>query len=338
LLKRIIHKAQNFFQRKALVLMYHRIDEVAYDPFELAVSPANFEQQLATLRDKWNPVTLPDLARCVKNQYIVDRSVVLTFDDGYIDNLNVAIPLLERYKIPATFYITTNVVKKQEPFWWDELQAILLESPLLPEVFTLEIGGEPVTVTLAGESVLTPVLDSQHRSWKLGEGEPPTRRSQTQMELWRLIRPLVPAEQRAVIDKLRKLAGRPSGPNTPWLGMTPDQIRQIQKNPLFTIGAHTHNHPALADHGPEGQQAEVLQSKQYLEELIGQPVTHFSYPFGSHNETTLAIMEQENLETSVTTNEGTVIGISRPLQLNRYQVNNWDGRMFHQQLTRWYQN
>jgi peptidoglycan/xylan/chitin deacetylase (PgdA/CDA1 family) len=336
LLKGITYRTQNYFRRKGLVLMYHRIGEIQYDPFELVVSPANFEEQLAVLRKKWNPVSLPNLALCVKNQYVVDRSVVVTFDDGYVDNFTEAIPMLEHYNIPATFYITTGGVEKQEPFWWDELQTILLESPVLPETFTVQIGSEPVTVSIEGEAVLTPQLENQHRNWKVEERGIPTRRGQAQLKLWALIRPLIPAEQRAVMTQLRIIAGEPSRPVSPWLGMTPDQIRQIQENPLFTIGAHTHTHPALADHGREGQEREVRQSKQALEALLGKPVTHFSYPYGSHDQNTLAILEQERMETSVTTNEGTVIGISQPLTLNRYQVNNWNGKTFHQKLKWWY--
>lgn len=316
--------------------MYHRIDELAYDPFELAVSPANFEQQLAMLRRKWNPVTLPQLAHCVKNRYVMDRSVVLTFDDGYVDNFDRAIPLLERYHVPATFYITTGSVEQREPFWWDELQAIFLESQHLPAEFTVRVGDESVTLSLGNESSLTPELDRQHRNWTYATGNPPTKRSQVQMELWRRIKPLLPDQQRAAMSQLRALAGRPAVPNSPWLGMTPDQIRLIREHPLFTLGAHTHTHASLADHEPAAQEAEIRRSRQFLEQLTGQPVAHFSYPFGSHNSDTVKILAQENLETSVTTNGGTVLGVSQPLQLNRYQVNNWHGPQFHRALATWY--
>src|SRR5207247_8601512 len=73
------------FRRQALVLVYHRIVEVEVDPWELAVRPDHFAEQLEVIRRLGRPVSLRDLVRSIGDGRIPRRAVVVTFDDGYAD-------------------------------------------------------------------------------------------------------------------------------------------------------------------------------------------------------------------------------------------------------------
>ena len=66
---------------------------------------------------------------------VPSAGVVVTFDDGYADNFHNAKPLLERYEIPATVFVTTGYLQDQREFWWDELERILLQPGTLPRFF-----------------------------------------------------------------------------------------------------------------------------------------------------------------------------------------------------------
>lgn len=317
--------------------MYHRIAGLSCDPWQLAVSPACFDQQLRVIRQHWHPLPLHQLAQALTNGALPDRSVVLTFDDGYLDNFTQALPLLEQHQIPATFFITTNACAQQTPFWWDELQAIILTSSQLPERVSLTIAGEDLTCHLADEVTLTASLRQKHQSWIAAQGAS-TKRSDLYLQLWRRMKPLSHPDQQAVLTALRNVTGwepeKPSG----LVCMTPDHIRQVAADPLFGIGAHTLTHPALADHPADVQQGEISGSAAYLNALTPAPVRHFAYPYGSYTNATVAALQAHSFSAAVTTNEGLVTKHSPALQLNRYQVMNWNGDAFGKQLTRWFSN
>src|SRR6185369_2424037 len=90
---------------KALILMYHRVAHVSADPFSLSVAPLHFAEQLDVLRKRAYAMRLQELTAALCDGNIAPRSVVLTFDDGYVDNLETARPLLEHHDIPATVFI-----------------------------------------------------------------------------------------------------------------------------------------------------------------------------------------------------------------------------------------
>src|SRR5262245_47880670 len=93
------------FVTRALILGYHRITDRPEDSYSLGVTPKNFDEQLAVLRAQNRVMWLPDMMTALHNQALPKRAVVLTFDDGYADNLHNAKPLLEKYEAPATVFV-----------------------------------------------------------------------------------------------------------------------------------------------------------------------------------------------------------------------------------------
>jgi peptidoglycan/xylan/chitin deacetylase (PgdA/CDA1 family) len=94
----------------ALILMYHRVTELPNDPYLLAVTPKHFAQQLGVIRRYGVPMRLGQLVEALQDGKVPKRAVVVTFDDGYADNLYNAKPLLELYSIPATVFVTTGCI------------------------------------------------------------------------------------------------------------------------------------------------------------------------------------------------------------------------------------
>jgi peptidoglycan/xylan/chitin deacetylase (PgdA/CDA1 family) len=108
----------------AIVLLYHRVAELAHDPWGLAVAPARFAEQLQALATHFSPLPLGELAARMDSGDLPPRSVALTFDDGYRDNLATAEPLLAGYGVPATVFVVSWYVGAGREFWWDELEAL----------------------------------------------------------------------------------------------------------------------------------------------------------------------------------------------------------------------
>lgn len=116
--------------------MYHRVARVDRDPWRLAVTPAHFDEHLSVIRTRFRPWSLGELADALEHGSVPRRSVVVTFDDGYRDNVLVAKPLLERYELPATVFVVSAYVDSDRDFWWDELVE-LAQRASLPELDNL---------------------------------------------------------------------------------------------------------------------------------------------------------------------------------------------------------
>jgi peptidoglycan/xylan/chitin deacetylase (PgdA/CDA1 family) len=120
-LRRTLHREQ---RGQAVILMYHSVSQGRPDPWELCVAPDRFADQLQLLRDHYRVVSLAELRSALSRNEQLTRAVVLTFDDGYRDNLLVAKPLLERLDLSATVFVTSGYVGLNRDFWWDELEAV----------------------------------------------------------------------------------------------------------------------------------------------------------------------------------------------------------------------
>lgn len=113
-------KSYYFFTPTAVILIYHRIANVKYDPHLLSVSPGNFYQQLKYLKEKFKIIKLSELVEDLKTNQLKNKSIAITFDDGYADNLYSALPILEKLEIPATIFLVAGKIDSQKSFLWDE--------------------------------------------------------------------------------------------------------------------------------------------------------------------------------------------------------------------------
>jgi peptidoglycan/xylan/chitin deacetylase (PgdA/CDA1 family) len=111
---------RNSFFRPTVIFFYHRVEKVNDDPHLLSVDPKNFEKQLLYLQDNFKIIRLMELVKNLKDGKLIRGSAVITFDDGYVDNLTNALPILEKLKIPATVFVTAGKIGSSGPFYWDE--------------------------------------------------------------------------------------------------------------------------------------------------------------------------------------------------------------------------
>lgn len=313
-----------------VILMYHRVDRAPIDPWSLVVSPEHFEQQMAVLRLAARPVTLPALAADLAGGVVMERSVVVTFDDGYADNLEIAKPILERHGIPATVFVVSGQVDGERPFWWDTLEMILLGGRPLPEVFDVIFAGLDSPIDLAADAVAAGAGEAAWRAWE----EPVTPRQRLYRMVWERLQPMDAAQRAEVLQAIETWAGVGWPARAPRV-LRPDQVCDLAAGGLVQIGAHTVTHPSLATLPPERQRAEIRGSLESLRTLCGAPIRSFSYPYGAHTDDTLAIIRQTGVSAACGTAPGVVRSGTDPLCLPRMHVEDWDAPTFHRRLSEW---
>jgi len=304
----------------AAILVYHRIADVEVDPFGLCVRPERFDAQLEALREIGRIVHLRELAVDVTNGELAGPVVALTFDDGYADNLDVAAPLLERHRVPATVFVVTDNAEDGATFWWDELTALVLGPPTAVRPIRVTISGAeyewtPDDVTGAGEDL---------RGWRAWEA-PPGPRARAYRELWGLLQPLDPGARDVVLDQLRSQLGDEARTADRPLGS--DELVELTRSGLVEVGAHTGSHPRLADLSLPDQEREIVRSKRWLEEVLGSEVRSFSYPYGlaeNYGPETVSIVRRAGFRYACAVALEPVTPNSSPLELPRLPVEDWE--------------
>jgi peptidoglycan/xylan/chitin deacetylase (PgdA/CDA1 family) len=308
---------------RGFILMYHQISPSSYDPFDLSVDPANFEEQMAILAANCTLVPIDMIQQAVRAR--VPFPVAISFDDGYENNFSLALPILEKYKIPATFFITTGHFAHGNLFWWDILEKCFFDTDLpgnihlTDELVTLELD-------LVGEEVLTEDLKSCHRHWKY-QSPATTKRSSSFLEVWNTLKNLPDHSRESLLQQLILTTGM-SLPTS--IRMTRDQIRQVADSDLFSIGGHSAYHNPLSQLSEHEQVNEISRSLIFLENICGRPLNSFAYPYGSYNETTVEILKNLQIKVAVTTTPSRVTVHSSSLELPRMKVSNLNGFLFRE--------
>jgi peptidoglycan/xylan/chitin deacetylase (PgdA/CDA1 family) len=267
---------------------------------------------------------------------VPDRSIVITFDDGYADNLHTARPLLERYDTPATVFLITDRGKAEQYFWWDKLGWALLEPETLPGRLEMGIAGGHCAWTLGDAVCYPPEIREGDRKLMPWEAAPGTRLAFF-YSVWQHLVPLEKHERWEAVDAICAWARMDAGRSRESRVLTPDELSALSRSNLVELGAHTVNHPSLPALSSEKQLEEIRGSKLQIEEITGSRVTSFSYPHGDFTEETAALVQQAGFTCACTTKFECVRTGEDLFQLPRFQVENWDGEEFLRRLYRWYQ-
>ena len=306
----------------AMILGYHRIATYCSDPYSICVTPENFSEHLAIIRENVRPITLQHLVGALRTGTVPPRSVVITLDDGYADNLHIAKPLLERYEVPATFFITSGYLGRE--FWWDQLDRILPGPATLPEHLSLTIRG------------------GVHRLEATGPGN---RNSEQSAAAWRqrslfwlygLFQPLLDNERQKVMEQIRAWPGALAAYDDPAPRLlSPDELRKLAQDTLVEIGAHSISHPHLVSLAVSEQTAEIQGCKNDLENIINRPVTSFAYPHGSLSGATATAVRNAGYSCACTSLNDIVWSRSDCFELPRFWPTDCDGASFGRWLRRW---
>jgi peptidoglycan/xylan/chitin deacetylase (PgdA/CDA1 family) len=269
----------------AAILMYH---SVLPDPSQqsdslggIVHSEIAFRAQMEMLARDYRPLSLDDALQHLRDGgNLPKRSVVVTFDDGYADNHEFAMPILNQFGVPATFYVTVDCIENRRPPWPSRLRFAFRRTRA--ELWT----------------------DILAKSWALSD---PESREAAFLAACDSCCQLSGAAQeefvRGVEQELKTCLPEQQG--SPM--MTFDQLRELTRRGHI-VGSHTMTHPNMAQISMDEARRELAESKHVLESRLGSPVKHFAYPcpaLSPHwTERTVEQCRALGYETGVTTNSG----------------------------------
>ena len=305
-----IGRLQNYLHRRKLrkvnrsmILTYHRVCNLQNDWQLLAVTPENFELHLKVLLETFNVVSVKDLAEACKKGKVPDKSIALTFDDGYFDTHDYVLPLLEKYSVPATVFVSSGFIDVQSEFYWDFLEGFYSEG----EIDSWDVTQKPVKQSHSD------YLNACQKIYSQGIDQ-----------------------RKSLIKEIVK--GRNTVRSTHRV-MTKEEVCLCDKSALMDIEAHTINHPSLKSLKLSQQEEEIIHSSKDLEMILGREVKGFAYPYGSVNDFTQAtkgIVESAGFHYALANYPGPIWDESDLFALTRYVVRNWDEDLFRQHLLSWY--
>jgi len=238
------------------ILAYHRVvermpEDYPFDEEVLSCTRTEFEREMAFVREVFDVISFADLGGEGRPR---GNPLIVTFDDGYKDNHDVALPVLEKLGLPATFFVTTGYIGSEQLPWWDEIAWVVKHA----RSSSLSVRAEGRTETL-------PVAGAE-------------RRKAATSFLLGLAKRVPDRERQALLGELRAQAPEPEGAQG--LMMTWVDVRDLVARGM-EIGSHTASHAILGRvESDEELASELRESKRRIEAETGRRVEAVSYPVG----------------------------------------------------------
>jgi peptidoglycan/xylan/chitin deacetylase (PgdA/CDA1 family) len=265
---------------RLLVLCYHNVDPTWCFPFRPGAGARGLERQLRALRRWANVVPLDTALRALaEGRPLPPRAVALSFDDGYRDNLTLAVPMLERLGLPATFFLVPGLLSNEALPWW--------------EVVSWAVSKASVP-SLSWDGTTYPLTDEKSRRTALDEVQRTLKRRSRQ-------------ERDATVRELAVcLAPTGSPPSADAMFLDWDEgARLLERG--FTIGSHTCAHAILSGETAEEQTRDLVDSRRLLQQRFSVGADLLAYPNGTpldYDAATLAAARVAGHTAALTTREG----------------------------------
>ena len=274
------------------------------DPlFPEEVDADHFDRICGWLRAWFNVLPLDLAVRRLGEGTMPTRALAITFDDGYADNHDVALPILQRHGLPATFFIATGFL--DGGCMWNDAVIEAVRQCKARSLDLTDLGVDKLGV--------------------LGLGDTAQRRMAIDTVL-NAIKYLPAGDRLAATQRIAIMAQ--VQPSTD-LMMTSEQVRGLHRGGM-QIGAHTVSHPILAGLSDAAALAEISDSKRRLEAILDEPVRLFAYPNGrpglDFTDRTVQLAREAGFESAVTTAKGAADAKSNMFRLPRYTP--WDRSQF----------
>jgi peptidoglycan/xylan/chitin deacetylase (PgdA/CDA1 family) len=245
------------------VAVYHRVADPAtdqLDPDLVDATPEDFDAQMSYLRRHFRPVSVEEVLRAYRERRpLSPDSVLVTFDDGYLDNYKVALPILQRHSIPALFFITTGYLTDRRLFWWERVSHHL-------------------------RACQAPEMRLEYPAPEVLDLSTPAAKAAAKRRLTRIIKDHHGLNVERFLDGVSKACGidwndEVSRGHGDRAMMTWDDVRAMRAAGMG-IGSHTESHRVLQTLVPGDLTHELRSSRAVLEQQLGEKITTIAYPVG----------------------------------------------------------
>lgn len=275
------------------ILIYHRVLPEIDAIFPNEITAERFDTQMSHLKRVFNVLPLSEAVARIKAGTLPTRAACITFDDGYADNVTLALPILQKYGLHATFFIATAYLNGGRMFNDTIIEAVrrsLLRTLSLDE---LGLGNFDIA-------------DNKSKACAISRVLPQVK-----------YLPLDVREQ--TVARIAELAQ--SGPLPNDLMMTTEQLKALHAAGM-EIGGHTSRHPILAKLDDSAVCTEIAEGKDFLETTLGEEISLFAYPNGKPDSDYLpgqsAILRKLKFDAAVSTQRGSASRLSDLFQLPRF--------------------
>lgn len=231
------------------ILIFHRVLPQADPLFPDEIDALRFDTQLSQMKHCFNFISLGEGVRGLQAGKLPPRAACLTFDDGYADNAEIALPILQRHGLAATFFVASGFLDGGR-MWNDTVIELIRRAP------------DRIDLRAAGHGQFDLATLAQRKA--------------AIQALLNALKYLPLAQRLEQVGALRALVAAALPEN---LMMTSEQVRLLHRAGM-EIGGHTVNHPILARMDSAGARAEMADGKAALEQIIRAPVRLFAYPNG----------------------------------------------------------
>lgn len=295
--------AHRLAARGAVILRYHSV----HDRPELFASTIGcdsvhstsiFARQMELISRRFTPVSMDDVLQFLKDEKTLPpRAIVVSFDDGYKDNAEMAAPVLNRLGIPGAFYVLVDSVDRAKAPWYCRLRHMFFTS-------RSRKWRDPAT------GAVRELLDSPARD-------------EAFLKLCDVCAKSSALKREELMRDAEISLDPDPFPAESKLMMNWEDVRGLRKSGHI-VGSHTMTHPNVAHVSLDDARRELGDSKRKLETELGEPVLHFSYPhptlYPQWNQTTVRVTEEVGYSAAVTTTSGVVRANAHPLTLPRTYV------------------
>ena len=281
-----------------IVLNYHRIGDPQFNQFDDGVYSAtaqDFATQLEFLCKHFRVLSMPNLLECATRDFTTtEPCVLITFDDGYADNYQIAFMLLKRYGLPATFFVPTDYIDRPRLPWWDHIAYVVKQTKQSQLVF-----GRNDQVNIDLQRVLRSDAVRQVLNFYKGP------------------RLLGDAAFLSMLEERAQVKVDPAALGQQLL-MSWGDLR-IMADAGMAIGSHTHTQQILSRLSETEQLTELTTSKSIIEHRLGHPITTIAYPVGTKNAFT-AVTKRLAKEAGYQLGFSFYGGINRPNKVDPFDV------------------
>ncbi|MGH7774567.1 MAG: polysaccharide deacetylase family protein, partial [Candidatus Binatia bacterium] len=298
LLPQVFHMA--FLRHQLTILMYHAVVRSPLSLYDACfLNESSFRRQMSYLKKRFEVIALSEAVRRLRNGKIDRPTAVITFDDGFQNNYDVAFPILREFGLPATVFLVTGLVNTTDTLWHCRLNRGLAQTR-------------------------KPSLEWNGCRFDLSRTDRRVRAAQAiAVKLKQVAHPRLLAELRGLILKLGDDPDCPIAMGSPYRMLSRGAIREMAASGLIEFGPHTHSHSILSRLSPEERRKEIEKSVTAIRELTGRPCELFAYPNGSaedYDKETIATLEAYGVRASVTAIPGPNNSMTPPMELRRYGV------------------
>ena len=308
---------------RGVILAYHRVAVPRSDPWNLSVAPGTFAAQMDLLASSGCVTSLGGLLGNVRGGGGRRHPLIaITFDDAYACTLHRALPVLERAGLPATVFATSGAIGDPAAFWWDLLDRVFLETPVLPDELRLDCGGRTERWTLGAGAAPGAEALARDRAWKADTEEPSSVRQRTHLSVWTFVSGLPAAARGEAAARIAEWAGLAPEARTDDLArpVTEGELAGMAARPGVEIGGHSVSHCDFSRTGAADAEREIVEDRRRLAALTGRAPRHFAFPYGRVTPEAEGFVRAAGYEAACSSRLGVVTSSAPPFRLPRMQV------------------